>query len=93
MPFLLAFPGMCVVEDIPSHESGIIGAFVVGVIGYAVATGFLYVATTASFDRRAGRVGVAWAPAGPLPVSPFLAEIVADAPKENSEASTLGGTP
>jgi len=82
IPFLLAFPGMCVAESSPPGE--VWAAFVFGVIGYATAAGFLYLVTRETFDRRSGRTGVAWTPPGPWPGSapPITADFVGEADPE-----------
>ena len=84
IPFLLAFPGMCVAESSPPGE--VWAAFVFGVFGYATAAGFLYLVTRETFDRRCGRTGVAWTPPAPPRgwPPPVPAELVGQADAERT---------
>jgi hypothetical protein len=57
VPFLLAFPGICYMEGLPSggHQGGIVVAYAIGVLGYGVAAGLLSAAAIGNFDSFAGR--------------------------------------
>jgi hypothetical protein len=79
IPFLLAFPGICSM-DVGHMPTEVGVAFFFGMLGYAIAAGFLYVVTKETFDRRSGRTGVAWTPPTPPRgwTPPVTAELVAE---------------
>ena len=63
IPFLLAIPGGIYVESISYHnmsgpESNMIAAYVLGMIGYSIATAVLISSSIRNFDRFSGRTGL-----------------------------------
>jgi hypothetical protein len=94
IPFLMFFPGMIYAEGVPTHETGIISAYVIGMIGYSIATLVLIAVSITKFDKFAGRTrwsvealseyGRESVPAAAIPIAaeiietPIQAEIVGE---------------
>jgi ABC-type transport system involved in multi-copper enzyme maturation permease subunit len=57
-PFLLAMPGICFIEGLPTHgrQSGLLIGYVLGIIGYVIASCVLIIAAIKNFDKFSGRI-------------------------------------